>query len=175
MRSCCFGYGNGHARAEGLLAPTARMGNLIVEAHKSVSAEKLKRMLLAEVRRQKKPYGLYIRDISGGSTNTSSYGYQAFKGEARMVYRVDAKTGRETLVRGVDLVGTPLVSISKIMAASNRQGVFNGYCGAESGVVPVSTVAPAILFREVELQRSVNERAKPPLLAAPPTENGHEP
>jgi TldD protein len=158
---------NGHARAQGLLTPTARMGNLIVESHKSVSPEKLKRMLLSEARRQKKPYGLIIRDISGGSTNTSSYGYQAFKGQARVVYRLDAKTGRETLVRGVDLVGTPLVSISKIMAAGDQQGVFNGYCGAESGMVPVSTVAPAILFREVELQRSVNERAKPPLLPAP--------
>ena len=124
-------------------------------------------MLLAEVRRQGKPYGLIIRDITGGATNTSSYGFQAFKGDARMVYRVDPDTGRETLVRGVELVGTPLVSIGKMLAAGDNPGVFNGYCGAESGMVPVSTVAPSSLFGEVELQRSARTRSKGPVLKRP--------
>ncbi|MFT7579613.1 MAG: TldD protein [Myxococcota bacterium] len=162
-----FDHSNGHGRAQGIQRPVARMGNLVVIPHKTVSAETLKLMLLEEVRRQEKPFGLIIRDITGGSTNTSSYGYQAFKGEARMVYKVDAETGNETLVRGVDLVGTPLTTIAKIVAADDRIGVFNGYCGAESGMVPVSTVAPATLFSEIELQRSAKPRSKGPLLAPP--------
>ena len=162
-----FNASNGHGRAAGVLAPTARMGNLIVQAHKAVSEGALIKALLKEIRRQKKPYGLYIRDLSGGQTNTSSYGYQAFKGEARMVYKVDAKTGEKTLVRGVDLVGTPLATLSKIIAAGNTIGVFNGYCGAESGMVPVSTVAPALVFSEVELQRTARSRGQAPLLKAP--------
>ncbi len=99
-------------------------------------------MLIAEAKRQGKPYGLIIRDITGGNTNTSSYGYQAFKGVPRMVYRVDVRDGKETLVRGVEIVGTPLSSVNRILATGAKAGIFNGFCGAESGNVPVSTVAP---------------------------------
>ena len=162
-----FTKSNGHGRAQGTHRPVARMGNTIVVAHKTVPVTRLKAMLLDEVRRQGKPYGLIIRDITGGATNTSSYGFQAFKGDARMVYRVHPATGKETLVRGVELVGTPLVSIGKMLAAADDPGVFNGYCGAESGMVPVSTVAPSSLFGEVELQRSARTRSKGPVLRRP--------
>lgn len=158
---------NGHGRAQGTHRPMARMGNLIVEGASPVSREKLKQMLIDEVKRQGKPYGLIIRDITGGSTNTSNYGYQAFKGTPRMVWRVDAETGAETLVRGVEMVGTPLLAVSKIIATSDEMGVFNGYCGAESGYVPVSAVAPAALFREIELQRTQQGKEKPPILPPP--------
>ncbi|MEE2787418.1 MAG: metallopeptidase TldD-related protein [Myxococcota bacterium] len=160
-------HSNGHGRTQGVRRPMARMGNLIVEGHRPVSRAELKAMLLEEARRQGKPYGLIIADITGGSTNTSNYGYQAFKGTPRMVYRVDAKTGEETLVRGVEMVGTPLTALNKVMATSRAQGVFNGYCGAESGYVPVSAVAPAMLFREIELQRTKGQKRKSPLLGPP--------
>ncbi len=119
------------------------------------------------MRRQGKPFGLIIRDITGGSTNTASYGYQAFKGTPRLVYRVDARTGAETLVRGVDMVGTPLTSINKIVATGDHAGVFNGFCGAESGFVPVSTIAPAVLLSEIELQRAQRTRQKQTVLPPP--------
>ena len=109
----------------------------------------------------------HARDIAGGSTNTSNYGYQAFKGQPRLVYRVDAATGAETLVRGVEMVGTPLTTVSKIIATSDTEGVFNGFCGAESGFVPVSTVAPAVLMKEIELQRSQRAMERPPILPPP--------
>ena len=124
-------------------------------------------MLMKEARDQGKPFGLIIRDITGGSTNTSGYGYQAFKGASRLIYKVNPETGEETLVRGAEMVGTPLVSINKIVAASKETGIFNGYCGAESGYVPVSTVAPALLTTEIELQRSQSQKERPPLLPAP--------
>lgn len=160
-------HSNGHGRAQATQRPVARMGNLIVEASGAVSREELKRMLIDETRKAGKPYGLVIRDITGGSTNTSNYGYQAFKGSPRMVYRVDAQTGAETLVRGVEMVGTPLTAVNKIVGASKEVGVFNGFCGAESGYVPVSTVAPATLFREIELQRTQRQKDRMPLLPAP--------
>src|SRR5262249_9343839 len=158
---------NGHGRAAGPADPMARMGVTIVASHKQVPPAKLKRMLLDEVRRQGKPFGLIIRDITGGNTNTTSYGYQAFKGLPRLVYKVDAKTGAESLVRGVEMVGTPLASINKIVATSDTTGVFNGYCGAESGFVPVTTVAPAVLLTEIELERSRRTRQKATVLPPP--------
>jgi hypothetical protein len=80
---------------------------------------------------------------------------------------VDAETGAETLVRGVEMVGTPLASINKIVATSDTEGVFNGYCGAESGTLPVSTVAPAVLLSEIELQRAQQTKQRPVILPAP--------
>ncbi len=163
-----FDHSNGHGRSDGFQRPVGRMATLVVQGTAPVSPARLREMLLEEVRRQGKPYGLIIETIAGGSTNTSTYGYQAFKGVPRVAYRVDAETGEVTLVRGVEIVGTPLSSINKIVATSNRYGVFNGYCGAESGSVPVSTVAPEMLFAEIELQRSQQAKERPPILPAPP-------
>ena len=162
-----FQQSNGHGRSQGTQKPVARMANLIVESSRQLDDGELKRQLLAEARRQGKPYGLIIRDITGGNTNTSSYGYQAFKGVPRMVFRVDVKTGEESLVRGVEIVGTPLSAVNRIQATGRKPGVFNGFCGAESGNVPVSTVAPAILLQEIELQRSEEGKDRPPLLPSP--------
>jgi len=162
-----FLHSNGHGRSQGNRKPMARMANLIIDSKKQVSDAELKTMLIAEAKRQGKPYGLIIRDITGGSTNTSTFGYQAFKGVPRMVYRVDVRDGKETLVRGVEIVGTPLSSINKIMATGKAHGVFNGFCGAESGHVPVSTVAPPTLLQEIELQRAMEGKDRPPLLESP--------
>ncbi len=162
-----FSQSNGHGRSQGNRKPVARMANLVVESKKAVSDAELKKMLIAEAKRQGKPYGLIIRDIAGGNTNTSTYGYQAFKGIPRMVYRVDVRDGKESLVRGVEIVGTPLSSINRVMATGTTSGVFNGYCGAESGMVPVSAVAPATLLQEIELQRALEGKDRPPLLPSP--------
>jgi predicted Zn-dependent protease len=162
-----FAESNGHGRSQGARAPMARMANLVVESSRQVPMAELKKRLMAEARKQGKPYGLVIRDITGGNTNTASYGYQAFKGTPRLVYRVDARTGKEELVRGVELVGTPLASVNKLLATDDRPRVFNGYCGAESGYVPVSTVAPAVLVGELELQRVVRANERSPILPSP--------
>jgi predicted Zn-dependent protease len=162
-----FVHSNGHGRSAPGRDPVARMSNLIVESSKTLSREKLKEALIAEARRQDKPFGLLIRDVTGGNTDTSGYAYQAFKGQPRLVFKVDAKTGTETLVRGVEVVGTPLTSINKIIATGDDPRVFNGYCGAESGFVPVSTVAPTILVSEIELQRTRKDSGRPPVLPSP--------
>jgi predicted Zn-dependent protease len=162
-----FTRSNGHGRGQGGRPPSARMGNLVVTSSRQVSMAELTRMLIAEAKRQGKPYGLVIRDITGGNTNTASYGYQAFKGTPRLVYRVDAATGKEELVRGVELVGTPLSSLNKLAATGDEVRVFNGFCGAESGFVPVSTVAPAALVSEIELQRVARANERSPILPAP--------
>jgi TldD protein len=170
-----FDRSNGHGRSSGARAPAARMANLIVESSRTKSMDELKRMLIAEAKRQGKPYALILEDITGGETNTSSYGYQAFKGHPRLVYRIDVETGREELVRGVEMVGTPLTILNKIAATGDRVGVFNGFCGAESGYVPVSTVAPAALVTELELQRTAQARERLPLLPSPWAIDGEGP
>jgi predicted Zn-dependent protease len=162
-----FARSNGHGRSSPGRDPVARMANLVVQSDRTLAPAKLKEALIAEARRQEKPFGLLIRDVTGGNTDTSGYAYQAFKGQPRLVYKVDAKTGEETLVRGVEIVGTPLTSLGKITATGDDPRVFDGYCGAESGFVPVSTVAPTVLIAEIELQRTRKDTGRSPVLTSP--------
>ena len=95
--------------------------------------------------------------------------FQSFKVIPLVVYRVYPDGRPDELVRGVDIVGTPLASFARILATSDKPEVFNGYCGAESGSVPVSAVSPAILVSELEIQKKAKGRDRPPLLPAPPS------
>jgi TldD protein len=71
------------------------------------------------------------------------------------------------MVRGVDLIGTPLTVFSKILAAGDQAAVFNGICGAESGGVPVSASAPDILVSQIEVQKKSKSQERAPILPAP--------
>lgn len=168
-----FERSNGHGRASYGQAPVARMSNTIIESEKELPLAKLKEMLIEEVKRQNKPFGLIIKSMRGGETNTSSYNFQAFRATPLILYKVDAKTGEETPVRDIEIVGTPLVTINKIVATGDDYSVFNGFCGAESGYVPVSTVAPSILVSEMEFQRESSKKEKPPLLPPPVFDRGN--
>ena len=162
-----FQNSNGHGRASYGQAPIARMSNTIIESAKEYPQDRLKELLIEEVKRQNKPFGLIIRSMRGGETNTSSYNFQAFRGTPLVLYKVDPETGKETPVRDIEIVGTPLLSINKIVATGDDYAVFNGFCGAESGYVPVSTVAPSILVSEMEFQRESSRKEKLPLLPPP--------
>jgi len=162
-----FAHSNGHGRNSSTEDPMARMSNFFVTSSQNLSPEELKAKLLDECKKRGKPFGFYIKSITSGETNTSKYGFQAFKGAPILVYKVYADDGREELLRGVDIVGTPLTSINNIMAAANDYKVFNGYCGAESGFIPVSTIAPSVLVSEIELQKTGKEKKKPPILPPP--------
>jgi hypothetical protein len=129
-------------------------------------AAELKQLLIAEVKRQGKPYGLRFRLVEGGFTMTQRFGPQAFKVLPIVVYRV-YPDGREELVRGADLEGTPLTSLSKILAAGDDFAVFNGHCGAESGMVPVAAASPSLLVGQVEIARKEKGQDKPPILPPP--------
>lgn len=161
-----FPNSNGHGRAQPGFEPVARQSNLIVVNSKPVSREELKKQLIAQIKEQGKPFGLYFDDIQGGFTLTGRSMPNAFNVLPIMVYRV-YPDGREELVRGVDMVGTPLTVLSKIVAADNEKGIFNGICGAESGQIPVSASGPGLLISQVEVQKKSRLSDKPPILPAP--------
>jgi TldD protein len=162
-----FPHSNGHGRRQPGAEVVSRQSNLIVESTHQVSDARLREMLIAEIRRQNKPYGLYFERVTGGYTTTGRSGIQAFKVIPLVVYRVYPDGRPDELVRGVDIVGTPLASFAKIVATSDRPEIFNGMCGAESGNVPVSAVSPALLVSEIEVQKKVHSQDRPPLLPRP--------
>jgi len=163
-----FEHSNGHGRADSKLRPTGRMANLMVRAEHPLSREELKKRLMAMARKAGKPYGFFLVGSWGGENPNGRDAAQTLEVRPRLVYRVDAKTGEETLVRGVSMVGTPLLMLNRIVAAANDDAISNGFfCGAESGMVPVDQIAPSVLVSEIELQRLPEDLARPPLLASP--------
>jgi predicted Zn-dependent protease len=162
---------NGHGRRQLGFVPVARQGNLIVSSTHAMTDAQLRQKLIELVKAQGKPFGLLIDDIAGGFTFTGRGQPQAFQVLPLVVYKVFPDGRPDQLVRGVDIVGTPLVSLTKIVATGDTPDIFNGYCGAESGSVPVSAVAPAILISEMEVQKKQTATDKPPILPPP----GHDP
>jgi predicted Zn-dependent protease len=162
-----FSSSNGHGRAETGRMPTGRQGNLIVTSTKAVPDSELRKELVEEARKANKPYGLYFEDISSGFAVTTRSSPQAFQVIPLVVYRVYVDGRPDELVRGVSIVGTPLAAMKRILATGDKSEVFNGECGAESGTVPVSAVAPAMLVSEIETQRQPQGTARPPILPIP--------
>ncbi len=158
---------NGHGRRSSGNAVVARQGNLVVESADQVTFAELRKLLIEECQRQDKPYGLYFEDISGGFTRTSRRGPQSFKVNPIVVYRVFADGRPDELIRGADIVGTPLTSFEKIMHTADDPAVFNGSCGAESGWLPVSAISPSILVSTIEIEKRTRGQSRPPFLEPP--------
>jgi predicted Zn-dependent protease len=162
-----FSDSNGHGRAQTGRMPTGRQGNLIVTSTKTEPEADLRKQLIEEAKKQGKPFGLYFEDISSGFAVTTRSSPQAFQVIPLVVYRVYVDGRPDELVRGVSIVGTPQAALKRILATGDKQEVFNGECGAESGTVPVSAVAPAMLVSEMETQKQAQGTARPPILPIP--------
>jgi len=170
-----FAESNGHGRAESGKMPTGRQGNLIVTSTHAVSDDALREMLKAEAKKQGKAYGLYFEDISSGFAVTTRRSPQAFQVIPLVVYRVYVDGRPDELVRGVSIVGTPQAALNSILATGDKPDIFNGECGAESGTVPVSAIAPAMLVSQIETQRQAQGTARPPIVPPPPLDDATTP
>lgn len=162
-----FPKSNGHGRKQEGYKAVSRQSNLIVEAEETVSVKELKEMLREECRKQDKEYGLYFDQVQGGFTFTGRVIPNAFNVNPLVVYKVYADGRPDELLRGVDLIGTPLATFANIEAAGDDMDTFNGICGAESGGVPVSASSPSLLVSLIEVQKKQKSQAKPPVLPAP--------
>jgi TldD protein len=162
-----FVHSNGHGRRQEGRPLVARQGNLVLEPTETVPVATLRARLVAEAKAQGRAYGLRFVDIQGGFTDTSRWGTQGFKVMPTLVYRVYADGRPDELIRGVDIVGTPLAMLMRIEAAGDDHGIFNGVCGAESGWVPVSATSPSLLIGQIETALKDKGNSRPPVLEAP--------
>jgi predicted Zn-dependent protease len=169
-----FTVSNGHGRSSAGADPVARQGNLIVDSSKRVPYVKLRAMLIQEAKAQHKPYGLIIDEIAGGFTITHAFLPQSYVLLPLRVTRVYVDGRADELTRGVNIVGTPLSSLEKIICAGKDDDTFNGRCGAESGWVPVSATGPSLLIKTIELEKEYKEQNQPPVLPAPILERPKE-
>lgn len=158
---------NGHARAQAGAQAVSRQSNLIIDNSKPVSMAQMRKMLITECRKQRKPYGYLFMDVVGGFTTTNRYMPNAFNIFPTEVYRIYADGRPDELVRGVDLIGTPLAMFAAIEAADNAHEVFTGFCGAESGSVPVTAVSPSLFVKRIETQKKPMAQIEKNLLERP--------
>lgn len=165
-----FDKSNGHSRCQPGSKPVARQGNLIIESSKKVPFEELRTMLIEEAKKQGKPYGLIFDDIAGGFALTQAFMPQSFQLLPLRVMKVWTDGRSDELLRGVNLVGTPLASLETIVCAADDLDTFSGVCGAESGWVPVSATSPSLLVKTVEVAREWKEQDRPPILPPPASE-----
>ncbi|MCA9637731.1 MAG: TldD/PmbA family protein, partial [Myxococcales bacterium] len=164
---------NGHGRSDGLQRPMARMGTLVVEARGGGHPwEELVDRLCEVAKAQGRRQAVIITHVRAGETSTSDYDFQAFKGELAEVYMIDVETRRRWRIRDVELIGTPLSALQRIVGHGVDQGVDQGHCYAESGSVPVSGIAPSILLSELELQQKSTTGYHEPLLPPPFADDG---
>ena len=158
---------NGHGRAQAGMEPVARQSNLIVESSKMHSMDELRKMLIKECEKQDKEFGLLFKEVVGGFTLTGRRMPNAFNIMPTEVYRVFVDGRPDELVKGVDLIGTPLAMFSKIVAAGDESAIFTGTCGAESGSVPVTAISPALFISQIEIQKRQKTESVPPILPMP--------
>ncbi|MBI4448028.1 hypothetical protein HY643_03540 [Candidatus Woesearchaeota archaeon] len=156
---------NGHGRIETIgYEPVARMSTLVIKSDNEVSYEELKKKLIHLCVQQKKPYGLIIYGASGGETDLVNESFVLYPSVA---YKIDARTGKETPIRGFEINGTSLSILENIVATDNNYEVAGGYCGAESGLVPTAEVAPRALINNLEVKKASEEKSRGPIIPPP--------
>lgn len=144
-------HSNGHSRSNGTSDPVPRMGNIIIKSSNPVkSFNELKKGLIKECERQGTDYGLYFQDFYRGEASPKDGFFNAFPKNAFRIYR----NGGIKRVKRAHFGGEAWGSLDKIIAMDNNYVVGNGYCGAESGDISSSQIAPNGLVRELPVKES---------------------
>jgi len=162
-----FDKSNGHGRGQIFFNTVTRQSNTIIESANPKSDKELREMMIEQLKKDGKPYGYLMDQVAGGFTTTGRYMPNAFNVTPLLVYRIYADGRPDEMVRGVDLVGTPLAIFSQIAACGKDYDIFNGTCGAESGGVPVASISPSIFVKMVETQKKPKAQSQPPILSRP--------
>ena len=163
-----FPESNGHGRSAEGRDPVSRQSNLVVETKQPHTEAQLRQLLRDEARRQGKDYGYLFQSVSGGYTQTGEgNSINSFNVRPLEVYRIYVDGRPDELVRGVDLIGTPLSMFSNITAGGDTPSTFIGVCGAESGWVPVSATSPMVFVSKIETQRRQQKGSLMPVLTPP--------
>lgn len=164
-----FPSSNGHGRSSPGWNPGARQANLVVlcDQNKRMSSSALRKLLIEEAKRQHKSYGLFFDEVAGGSTGTTTRSEQTYSVYPLRVYKVFTDGRPDQLIRGIEIVGTPLATLERILACGTDSGIFNGRCSRDSGLIPVSAVAPSLLVRSIETKRTQKNFYSGPILPPP--------
>ncbi|MCL2414987.1 MAG: metallopeptidase TldD-related protein [Bacteroidales bacterium] len=128
---------------------------LEVTSSQALSPSRLRQQLIRTARNEGLDYAYIVRQLSG----------------TPRIYRVDVRTGQETLMRSPDIEQINVRRLMRFDAVSNQEFVANRMFGARAAdgsrgpAFPVSIICPAgILLNDVEIRRSTaNMGTLPPV------------
>ena len=146
------GKTNGHARLglfENKLYAKAMPSNLFFLPQKTLPKEELKTRLMQDCLKENLDYCYIIRRFDGGNITA---------------YKVDAKTGEETLTHGFEMPVLSTRALRDITAAGDDLTLTNYYSSRQPSY---ALVAPSVILSEMELKPSQVENKKPPKLEKP--------
>lgn len=146
------GKTNGHARLglfEDKLYAKAAPSNLFFLPQKTLPKEELKTRLMRDCLKENLDYCYIIRRFDGANITA---------------YKVDARTGEETLTHGFEKPELSARTLRDIAAAGDDLTPTNYYF---TGQPSYSIVAPSVILSEMELKPSQVENKKPPKLEKP--------
>ena len=106
-----FDKSNGHGRGIIHSKPVSRQSNLFISSNNPKSDQYLRKKLIKECKKQKVEYGYYFKKVAGGYTNTMNFTPDFFNIIPLEVYRIYVDGRPDELVRGVNLIGTPLMDV----------------------------------------------------------------
>lgn len=176
---------NGHGRGVSGEPPAAFVSNLVVQAKGGKTLDELKKELIENCRVQGMEYGLRVAfmDVPELSRRENPGSGEARKSTLTppvLVYKVYVDGGREELVRGLEFGEITPRTLKEILAAGSETLVWSrpftpprlGFSSPDPGplglsTLPVSIVAPAVLFDELELQREKTPQKLPAYLPNP--------
>ncbi len=139
---------NGKARSEKIREPEPRISNLVVETTKSYpaySTEDLIQMMIKDLKQDGQEYGLFIRG-GGGDVDTETGEYRMYPNTAYRIYT----DGHREPVTSFFICQEAHQSLQNIVALGKEKEVCYGFCGAESGLVPVQEVSRMAYVKSVE-------------------------
>jgi len=172
---------NGHGRmAPGDTEIQPAIGNLVIQAKKGWSRERLTRALIDAAAEQDLEYGLRVESIRAPDIAASQAdmimmfmrmrrgGNVDRLGDPIYAYKVYVDDGHEELVRGCEFGTMPSRTLKKIIAVGDEPAVYS-YIGVGIGgaTPPSAIVAPAVLFEEIDVSKIEREHDKLPILRAP--------
>jgi TldD protein len=143
-----FAESNGHGRAPVAQPAHAQQGVMIFKSNAPLSAEKINARLVAMAKEQNRD--VYAVETLGGPL------------APRLLYLVHPD-GTRQLVRGAVFDELDNRSLrSDIIAAGDDQNVTNSL-----SAVPTTTIAPSLLFDDIEVKRATEEQQKLPYYPPP--------
>lgn len=152
---------NACSRAEYTNTPEPRVSTIIVEAaenYPKYSEEDLINMMILDCKERKMEYGLYIEGESGSGEVKPGVG--TFTQYAPRIVRIFTD-GRREHVSGINIKEMSMGVLRRIVAIADNPEEWKGLCGAYSGLIPQTEIAPSGYARGVEFHKDTT---------APPTE-----
>ncbi len=169
---------NGSARGAVSKEVTAKPSNLVFESTDKITADKLKKNLIAMCKDIDLPYGILITKLRDMGTPTGGFqffgqqpggGSDAGLTQPYEIFRIYAD-GREELLRGLQFTDVNVRILRDIVQTDNSRYVYNYLIGNDYEM-PATIVTPSLLIEEMELKKIDTKVKKPPVLPSPLAEN----